>query len=142
MAQCGTWLERTTSHASKYLPEVVIHACRNFEDVFEVHPGSAYGDWADEQSFNAAGWSEAFVADDEEIDKAKAVRLSDSPIGGCTSVGSRGSLYFLAEKTSSSLNNVSPSEWVLINVIANSVAYETALPASLCAAQCACAAMG
>ena len=47
-------------------------------------------------------------------------------------VGNDRSLFRLIEKTSQGLNSVSPAEWVLIDVTADSGACETVTPKGLC----------
>ena len=98
-----------------------------------LEPNSSTEEWIDEHALTVVGWAHAHVAEYEDIEKARANREGNSLIGGCAAVGAGQGLYPFVEKVKESLNsNVDASEWVLIEVIADSGACETVMPKSLC----------
>ena len=78
------------------------------------------------------GWAEANVEEFTDIQRRKDNRESNSLIGGCSTIANDRSSFTLIEKTPQGLNSVSPAEWVLIDVIADSGACETVMSKGLC----------
>ena len=66
-------------------------------------------------------------------DQGMAHNVTVEASGGCTAIGSAPRLNPFWEKESATLNAMSPAQWTLIEVIVDSGACETVLPASLCA---------
>ena len=115
-----------------YTAEMIRKACKNFEKFYELNVGEATVEWINKHSMKVADWEQANVDDYDDIHQGKARREADSLIGGCSIASPNGGLYPLIEKTSQGLNALSPSEWVLIDVIADSGACETVMPKGLC----------
>ena len=80
-----------------------------------------------------AYWAIADITDYGEIDKHKKRREDWCLDRGCSSVSNDRGLHPLVERVKPGLNAVSMSEWVLIDVIADSGACETVMPKNLCA---------
>ena len=111
---------------------MLLKACKNSEKFFELAEAEAYEAWIDEHSLKVPGWADANIADFENIQRDKKQWDSNSLLGGCVTVGNDQGLFPFIEKTSQGLNSVSPAEWVLIDVIADSGACETVMPKGLC----------
>jgi len=116
----------------KYPAEMVRKACRNFERFYELNEGEAYEEWIDVHSMKVPEWSRADVSDYDEIHKHKTRREDCGLDRGCSIVGNDRYLAPLVERVKPGLNAVSPTEWVLIDVIADSGACETVMPKNLC----------
>ena len=99
---------------------MLLRACKNFERFFDLAEGEAHEEGIDEHSLKVPGWAGANVKEFADIQRRKDQRESDSLIGGCSMVTDDRGLFPLIEKTLQGLNSVSPAEWVLINVIADS----------------------
>ena len=119
-------------HAN-YTADILRKACVNLEKFYELDDGEATAAWIDNSSLGVPGWAEAIVVSYNGIQEAKDRREANSLTGGCSTASHVRSLHPLVEKTKQGLNNVSPSEWVLIDVIADSGACETVMPKGLCA---------
>ena len=111
---------------------MLLKARKISENFFELAEGEAYEACIDEQSLKVPGGAEANIADFEGIQSQKDQCDNNSLLGGCVTVGNDQGLYPPIEKTSQGLNSVSPAEWVLIDVIADSGACETVMPKGLC----------
>ena len=75
----------------------------------------------------------AYVADYEEIKRSRANRQSHTLYWGCMGLGDIGdSVNCLVPKSPESLNSMSTSEWVLIDVFAGSGACATVIPKNIC----------
>ena len=112
---------------------MVRKACRNFEKIDELSEGEAYEEWIDQHSMKVPDWSMADITDYGEIDKHKKRREDCGLDRGCSSVSNDRCLHPLVERVKPGLNAVSLTEWVLIDVIADSGACETVMPKNLCA---------
>ena len=108
-------------------------ACRNFEQFYDLSEGEAYEEWIDQHSMKVPHWSMADITDYGEIDKHKKRREDCGLDRGCSSVSNDRCLHPLVERVKLGLNAVCPTEWVLIDVIADSGACETVMPKNLCA---------
>jgi hypothetical protein len=124
--------QRRSRKSAKYSSDMLIKACRNFERFFELAEGEAYEEWIDEHSMKVPEWAEANVEEFVDIQRRKDNREANSLIGGCSTIANDQTLCPLIEKTPQGLNSVSPAEWVLIDVIADSGACETVMPKGLC----------
>ena len=110
-----------------YLPEVLEKACKNFEFFYQIKPNTATEEIINTKtSLTVAGWADSHVEEWNEIDYERRRREATELSGSCFS------LFPLTLKESNSLNNVNPSEWDLIDVIADSGACETVMPKSMC----------
>ena len=118
---------------SQYLPEVLRRACRNFEKFHRLEFGSATEERVDASSLTVAGWADCNVDSFEDIEERKSRREANSLAAGCTSAVPQRGLFPLVELEKPGLSSVSPAEWVLIDVIADSGACETVMPKGLCA---------
>ena len=102
---------------------MLLKACRNFERFFELAEGEAYEEWTDEHSLKIPGWAEASVDEFEEIQRRKDQRETIETLFPGTLVfvpANDRSLFPFIDKTPQGLNSVSPAEWVLVDVIADS----------------------
>ena len=111
---------------------MLARACRNFERFYELAEGEAYEEWIDVHSMKVPEWAEANVEEFVDIQRRKDNREANSLIGRCSTIANDQTLCPLIEKTPQGLNSVSPAEWVLIDVIADSGACETVMPKNLC----------
>ena len=117
---------------SKYPAEMVRKACRNFERFYELSEGEAYEEWIDQHSMKVPDLSMADITDHGEIDQHKKRREDCGLDRGCSSVSNYRCLIPRVERVKPGLNVVSPTEWVLIDAIADSGACETVMPKNLC----------
>ena len=111
---------------------MVRKACRFFERFYELSEGEAYEEWIGVHSMKVPEWSRADVTDYDKMHKHKTRREECGLDGGCSSVSNNRCLAPLVERVKPGLNAVSPTEWVLIDVMADSGARETVMPKDLC----------
>ena len=110
-----------------YLPEVLERACLNLEKFYRMKPNTATEEMINTKTnLTVAGWADSYIEDWDVIDNDRKNREA------AESAGNFCSLFPLTLKEKGTLNNVSPSEWILIDVIADSGACETVMPKSMC----------